>query len=337
MSGSSAVTLLDVARAAGVSRTTASAAIAQTGRVSDQTRQHVLRIADSLGYAPNIWARKLRQDRVLSIGLYMPDQVFGRAYYMDFAFGAAEGSHDQGVSLILLARGIEPDDPAMHLLDGVILVDPLDDDPVARSLLGGKLPVVTGEYGPRDLPEPAGVVVTDHQGAVYQLFDHLVDQGALRPALIAPGTNSHWGRAIRTGYANWCAERGRTPLSVQVEFDSTPGDVERASAELLDGATPPDAIVSAPDAAAVGAVAAVRARGLEVGNDVLIASYVDSILMQLSTPPITGVDLRPRSLGRSCAEMLLDVLASERKDAPLLSELPTELNIRASSTHGSSG
>lgn len=327
-------TLLDVAREAGVSRTTASAALSRTGRISEETRAHVLRVAEQLGYAPNIWARKLRQDRVISIGLYIPAYVFSRSYYMDFAFGAAEAAHARDVSLVLLATTLDPADPAFQLLDGLIVVDPLDDDPIGRRLLAAGIPTVTGEFGPADLPEPEGVVVTDHPDAIRRLLDHLAAEGARRPALVAPDTTSHWSRAVRAGYLDWCREHNVEPLLTEVPFDSTPADVEEATARLLDAGTGMDAVISAPDGAAVGALAAARARGIAVGTDLLVASYVDGVVMQTAVPPITAIDLRPRAVGLECAEMLLDVLDGSEPREYEVRELPTELLIRASTRAG---
>jgi DNA-binding LacI/PurR family transcriptional regulator len=325
-------TLLDVARVAGVSRTTASAALSRTGRISEETRAHVLAVADQLGYAPNIWARKLRQDPVIGIGLYIPAYVYSRSYYMDFAFGAAEGAHSRDVSLVLLASALDPTDGAFQLLDGLIVVDPLDDDPIGRRLLGNGIPVVTGEFGPADLPRAHGVVATDHPAAIRRLLDHLSSEGARRTALIAPSSTSHWGRAVRAGYLEWCGEHRMEPLVSEVPFDSTPADVEEATGRLLDAGTGMDAVISAPDGAAVGALSAARARGLTVGEDLLVASYVDSPVMQTASPPITAVDLRPRALGYECARLLLDILDAPEPRESCVVELPTELVARAS-TH----
>jgi DNA-binding LacI/PurR family transcriptional regulator len=323
-------TLLDVARVAGVSRTTASAALSSTGRISAETRARVLEVADRLGYAPNIWARKLRQDPVIGIGLYIPAYVYSRSYYMDFAFGAAEGAHSRDVSLVLLSSSLDPADRAFQLLDGLIVVDPLDDDPIGRRLLSQTIPVVTGEFGPADLPPADGVVATDHAAAIRRLMDHLTGEGARRTALIAPSSTSHWSRAIRAGYLKWCGDHRVEPIFSEVPFDSTPAQMEEATGLLLDADLGVDAVISAPDGAAVGAVSAARARGLTVGQDLLIASYVDSPLMQTVSPPITAIDLRPRALGYRCAQLLLDILEAPEPRASHVVELPTELVVRAS-------
>jgi DNA-binding LacI/PurR family transcriptional regulator len=225
------VTLLDVARAAGVSRTTASAALGGSGRLSQETRAHVEAVARRLGYRANPAARHLRRGRLGAIGLHLPSQTTGLAYYMAFAFGVVEQAQREGLSVTLLA----PDAVAPAQVDGFVVVDPLRGDPLVRALLSSGAPVVSGEQVAPGEPAPAAVVQTDHAGGLRTLLDHLAARGAARPALLAPDETSAWAAALRTTYEAWCAERRVAPSVRDVPFSATADDVRAVSAELLGG------------------------------------------------------------------------------------------------------
>jgi len=76
-----APTILDIAHAAGVSRTTASAALSGSGRISEATREHIRAVADELGYQPNPAARHLRTGRKGAIGVYIAEGLIPHAFY----------------------------------------------------------------------------------------------------------------------------------------------------------------------------------------------------------------------------------------------------------------
>nr|WP_246344970.1 LacI family DNA-binding transcriptional regulator [Conexibacter arvalis] len=324
--------MLDVARAAGVSRTTASAALGGSGRLSEETRAHVAAVAARLGYRANPVARHLRRGRIGAIGLHLPSHATGLAYYMEFAFGVVERAQREGLSVTLLA----PKATAPAQVDGFVVVDPLRGDPLVGALLGSGLPVVSGEQVAPGEPAPAAVVQADHERGLRALLDHLAARGARRPALLAPDERSAWALALRSAYDAWCHERCVPPRVRDVPFSATADEVRAVSAELLGArggaaGSPdlPDAIVCAPDGSALGAIAAAADAGLTVGDDLLVAACVDSAAMALAGPPVTALDLRPREFGARCATSLLAILAGERPAAATLRQ-PVDLVVRAS-------
>src|SRR3954469_5083956 len=136
------MTILDIARAAGVSRTTASAALGGAGRVSEATRERVRAVAAQLGYVANPTARHLQAGRTGAVGIYVPENLFAFSFYMGFVFGAAEACRDEAFALTLIPASPEAGKPAVGHMDGVIVVDPIAGDPVVRSLLESGVPVV---------------------------------------------------------------------------------------------------------------------------------------------------------------------------------------------------
>ncbi|MET7337363.1 LacI family DNA-binding transcriptional regulator [Nonomuraea sp. NPDC005650] len=361
------VTILTVAREAGVSKTTASDALRGSGRVSERTREAVAQVAERLGYVPNGSARHLRKASTGTIGLHVPEVLTRSNYYMSFVFGVVEQAARHDYDVTLITSGQRRSRPPR--VDGLVLGDPLGGDPVVESLMATGLPTVSCERFPGSR-QADGVVWSEHASMLARLLDHLRESGASRPALIVAGDESDWAGSVHRGYLEWCAAHGVVPLVRRVSFDA-PGDEVRAAARALldaaggsgrgaeqgdgrpsgrgvgrgDGRSASRDVGQGPDEAALGrggdgpldalvcapAGAATEVAPLlrEAGVNVLLASCVDSAATRLADPPITAIDLRPKEAGASCAELLFELLSGA---APVGTERvhPIELSVRAS-------
>ena len=191
------VTLADVARAAGVSPSTASEALAGRGRVAQATRAAIREAALALGYRPNGLARGLRTGRTFSIGLHQLAGAdrFAAQYTREFAAGAIEAVHRADYDLTLLATDTGQPRARQPQVDGIIIADPIANDIRARDLLESGIPVIAGEYYPLGMPS-SPVIAVDHATAVRGLLDHAYERGARRPLLVGPDGNSGWGTVL---------------------------------------------------------------------------------------------------------------------------------------------
>ncbi|MEU6266188.1 LacI family DNA-binding transcriptional regulator [Saccharopolyspora shandongensis] len=328
MSADEPVTLIAVARAAGVSKTTASDALRNSGRVSEATRALVAETAIRLGYAPNPSARSLRMATTGAIGLHLPDNLTRSEYYMSFAFGAVEQAARLNYNVTLIMSQQLSETGAFLPVDGVILADPLETDPVVHRLMSSRVPVVTCERltGPAS---PDGVLRSDHAPMFEELLARLHAGGARRPALLASSAAGDWGASLQAAFRRWCRGNGIPTLLRELPFGTSPEDVPEYVRELLEDHPDLDALLCAPDGSAMVALPVLRDAGREVGRDLLLASCVDSTPLQYADPPITAIDLRPREAGAECARLLFDILSGA---APKGTErtLPIGINERAS-------
>ncbi|MFD8781583.1 LacI family DNA-binding transcriptional regulator [Kitasatospora sp. NPDC059599] len=303
------VTLLDVARAAGVSKSTASDALQGSGRVADATRERIRAVARDLGYRPNTAARSLRRSSTGAIGLHLPRTATRQDYYMNLAFGAVERAREDGLDLVLLAPGTATGGGLAARVDGLLVIDPEVEDPQVPDLLAAGVPVVTGERYLGGGAAPSGAVVCDNAASLLALLDHLAERGARRPALLAPGPGSDWAAALRAAADAWSAREGVEVVVRTVPFAATPAEAEAATADLIGDFPATDAVVCAPDGAVPGVLAAAARAGLQVGSGLLVAACVDGAAARGSNPRVTAVDLRPAEYGRACAALLSELLA----------------------------
>ncbi|MEH1125999.1 LacI family DNA-binding transcriptional regulator [Micromonospora sp. CPCC 206061] len=281
-------TLDDVARAAGVSRSTASRVIAGYGPASAATRDRVVEAAGRLGYAPNPAARAL----VTGAGFRLVVAVIGATPdvlhdpYVDRVVSAAAtlcAPHDVGVSLRWLSLHAPgdldkmADDPSVH---SVLLVNTTQSiiDAVPTRLLGRVVSIGIGS------PQVPGFDV-DNGGAAAATLAHLYASGRRRIAMV---TGPQWMPCTHRPVEAYVAAMHAAGLPVR----SVPGDFTAASgragmAEVLHRWPDTDAVFAGSDAMALGALAVLRERGIDVPSDIAVAGFDDVPFAALSAPALT--------------------------------------------------
>ncbi|MFG2613589.1 LacI family DNA-binding transcriptional regulator [Streptomyces anulatus] len=259
------VTLLDVARAAGVSKSTVSDALQGSGRVAEATRDRVRAVAEELGYRPNSAARRLRRASTGAVGLHLPATATRLDYYMNLAFGAVERAQEDGLDMVLLAPSGAAGGRIASRVDGLLVIDPEPGDSAVPGLLDAGVPVVTGERYLGPATGPSGAVVCDNAASLTALLDHVTERGARRPALLAPSGSSAWATALRATAGSWGRAHGVAVTLRTVPFAATPAEAEAATLALLAADPAVDAVICAPDGSAPGVLRAATALGRKVG------------------------------------------------------------------------
>lgn len=321
-------TIVDVAKAAGVSKTTVSDALRGGGRVSEETRQAVIAAAAELGYSINRSARSLRTATTGAIGLYIPQVLVRSEHYLSFVYGAVNEAAQRDYDVTLIVAGNRERAAHVPHVDGLVLIDPVESDTTLDRLMATGLMTVSSEHFPGGR-QPSGVVWSDHAAQAIELLDHLASEGAVAPALIASTTVSEWSLNIRNAYNEWCTARSIAPVIVESPFGATPEDLQRTATRLLRDHPTTDALVAAGDGVAAAVAPAITATGRRIGVDFLLASCVDSQANEALSPPITSVDARGGDAGAACVRLLIDLL-EEIVEPGTSIELPLLRHTRAS-------
>jgi len=327
--------LTDVAAAAGVSLATASRALTGRGSVADETRERVRRAAASLDFHPSAAGQTLRNRATRMIGFIVPDISSG--FYANALKGAQHRLQAAGYQITLMDTDEQPQRERAALLalaagrvDGFIVCSSGGDGSTIRSIerrFG--LPIVCFD----NVVEGAGAgrVTLANEAGMQLLVGHLADVHGHRRIGYVGGIVSETSGAERlAGFEVAVRGHGLTvdPACVR------PGDWTEAAgraetAELLDGAAPPTAIVYPCADLALGGLGELRARGLRVPDDVAIVCFDDSDAAPLLDPPLTVLARRDREIGDLAASMVLRAL--EHADAgPMDVRISVELAIRRS-------
>lgn len=328
--------LEQVAKMAGVSRSTVSRVINDDPNVSTETRERVTSIIEKLNYHPNVAARGLAAGRTRVLGLVIPttvSAVFSDPYHPILVQGVASAcdARDHSVMLWLAEPEYERRtiSKMLHngLIDGVILSSMLVDDPLLKALADSDLPFILVGRHPSDAR--VSYVDVDNVGSAREIVTYLLQLGRRQVATITGPRNMIAGRDRLEGYLAACRTRGQAPHPewiVEGDFTEQSGYV--AMQRLLP--LKPDAVFAASDTMALGALRAIREAGLCVPDDIALAGYDDIPFAASMQPPLTTIRQPIHRLGAVAAETLIDRIENPIPD-PHRIILPTELVIRASS------
>ncbi|GGU95120.1 transcriptional regulator [Streptomyces litmocidini] len=329
-------TIADVARTAGVSRTTVSHALNGLGKVDPRTRERIKQVAAELGYRPNLRAQRLRRGeaRAIALASSMPFAVAGGpsrlGFYMEVAAAAAESAllHDYALVLVPPVRSGAALDSVD--VDGAIVVEPDVGDAAAARLRRRGLPYVA--LGRPVSPDEAVPYVDLHGAAVAEaLLNHLREQGAKRPALLVGSGDRHSSVDARAAYERLAAEHGWQPIVASApETGGEQAGYERCAA-LLAEHPGLDAVCALVDAFAVGALRAVRESGRAVPDDVMVVTRYDGLRARTAQPPLTAVDLHLDRAAAAAVDLLLGRLRGDTPAEAVVTVPPPTVIPRGSS------
>lgn len=329
-------TSADVARLAGVSRTTVSFVL--NGRedisISEETRKRVADAAEELGYHPSAPARQLAGGVSLTLGLVLrqsPEHVAADALLPETLRGLAAAARAADYRVIVEAlppgEGSYEDLLRSRWADGVVVSGPRGDDHALDSLVADGFPVVVqGDLPDRRVP----MVDVDNRSGARHAVDYLVARGHRRIGCITNAPLAYTAAAERVAGYRDALETAGIPydqdLVVEGDFDAASG---HAAAELLLERAPDlAAIFAASDVVAFGAIGALRAQGRLVPGDVSVVGFDDIALAAYSDPPLTTIRLPARDLGETAGRVLIDLIAGRPVEERTV--LPTELVVRSS-------
>jgi len=328
-------TLADVARAAGVSASTASLAVNASGPVSAATRDRVLAAAGSLGYlGPDPVARSLRRGRCGVVAVVVGERLgyaFRDPMMAALLDGLAEEVGAAGSSLLLVPVDRDPAGAgradaarvASLPMDAAVLVDC---GVRAADLLPGLIARGTVVVGIDTPPQPGVPCVgIDDEGGTAALVQHLAGLGHRRLGVVtlpmglappdeAPGVPQRRTAAARRAVA---AVPGGSVRCAAGTWNSVEAG-EEAAGGLLDAPDRPTAIVAQSDVLALGCLRAAAARGLAVPGDLSVAGFDGVDLHLLDGVRLTTIEQPSGRKGRTAAALVLAALDGRPADDVLL-------------------
>jgi LacI family transcriptional regulator len=333
------VTAQDVARLAGVSRTTVSFVLNNVTdmRISEETRQKVLEAARLLNYHPDAVARRMvtGQTRVLGFVLRQsPEQAFADLFLPQVLNGLSQAAARQGYQVLF--EPIPPDQPnTMYArlvnerhVDGIILSGPrFDDEDLLHLHREGAALVLIGRLPDVEIP----YVDVDNIGGARMATEYLIRKGHRRIGLITNAPLSYTASAERLAGYRQALEAAGLPFDETLVRcgNFTPQSGYQAMTDLLQVRPLPTAVFVASDTVALGALQAIRHAGLQIPTDISLIGFDDIPLAGFLDPPLTTVHLPAFNLGWEAAEMLLQRLQTEEA-SPLYRLLATHLVERES-------
>lgn len=360
------VTISDVARAAGVSSAAVGRALGDYGYVRAEIRDHVRKVAESLGYRPNSLAKSMITGRTNTIGVVGAD--IENPFFASAMRGICDVARREGYGTILTNSDEDAaiEREAIQLLlqkqvDGLIVspANSLDCDHLKEAVSSGT-PVVL--FDRRIAALDADCVIADSGEASRQAVHHLIEASHRRIAIIAElraGLDTNWRDWIRNrshpsldllmpsgtrllGYlrAHWEADIPVDPTLIRATGAYDSDQAAKQTLDVLGLGEPPTALFTADNVMTLGAYRAIREKGLRISDDISLFAYDDMDWLVFVEPTVSAVYQPVYEMGAKAANALVARLKNVGQ-APQTLFVPTELKIRQSvkairdtSTHG---
>jgi LacI family transcriptional regulator len=326
------VTLKDIARETGVHVSTVSRALDPNGR-SALTEDVVHRIRDTaqrMGYRPNRLASGLRTNRTMTVGIVIPDIT--NTIFPPILRGVESVLEPLGYASIIVNtdNAVEREARLLDVLrergvDGIVHAAVPREDPRLDEVVAQGTPVVTVN---RRIDRPGiPAIVNDEPHGIWLLLDHLYAAGHRRIAHIAGPEAFSTGQARLRAFTQTARQLGIDAPEAATIHAERFHELEgiRCTEELFARGWPFTALLCANDRLALGAIRALRARGLDCPGDVSVTGFNDMPLLDLIPPGLTTVRIAQHEVGRAAAQVLLRLMTGRSAEVAPETVLPVEL------------
>lgn len=318
-----AVTIKDIARILGLSKSTVSRALTEHTDVNPETRRRVLELAEMLDYQPNIVARNLKQRHTNTLGVIVPETM--NRFFAKAVSGIQKVADREGYILTICQSNesyISEQNALKTLVaarvDGILVSLSMEtiDESHFKAVQDKEVPVVFFDRISESMQSPG--VVTNNYEIVYEATEHLIKQGCSRIAFFAGPQHLYNFRNRFHGYKDALM---KNDLPVQedyiVHLPLTNANVEEYIRFFMGLPQPPDAIFALNDFAALKIMYLLKKEGLRIPEDVAVMGFNNEDICPYLEPSLSSVDLTPFDLGATAAELLLEHI---RKGGTLESE-----------------
>lgn len=326
------VTIVDVARHAGVSHSTVSRALNGHPHVKEATKARVKQVVDDLGYVANVQARGLAGGPSGAIGLVALE--VSTSYVVEIIRGVDEELAATGLDLMVSTtrkRDARERDQVMRLsqglCDGLIVLIPAAAELYIEELAARGYPIVLIDHAATPLASTATMA---NRSSADQAMAHLIGLGHKRIGHITGNMKTDAARKRLSGWRAMLQNHGLDhgdDLLVEGDFRRESGC--SGAAVLLDRANPPTAILAASDFMAVGVLDELRSRGLRCPDDISVMGFDDVTEATVTVPQLTTIRQPMKALGRQAVRMLIGRMDDRETPASHI-ELATELVVRGS-------
>jgi DNA-binding LacI/PurR family transcriptional regulator len=319
-----AVTIRDVARAAGVSASTVSRALSNPGMVDAATRERVTAMAEHLGYRPNRAARGLITGRTGNLGLILPD--LANPFFPAIVKGIQQQAHRSDYQVFVADTDEDPEAEIglvralAKQVDGIILCSPRMSTTDLREAAGLTPLILLNRKAASIL-----AVTIDNAAGTAQIIDHLASLGHTRIGWVA-GPRTSWSSKERVrGLRSACRARSVELVELGNFAPTFEGGRDAAEAVVLSGVS---AVVAYNDLVALGLLGALHQRGIEVPTRISVVGIDDIPTSTMVHPALTTLAIPKEESGRSAVDLLLSVMKDPERRTPAVRVMPLQLVVR---------
>jgi len=308
-------TIYDIAAKLGLTAATVSRALNNNTKISLNTRKLVLETALEMNYEQNKLALALKSGKSYNVGVIVPR--IDSNFFSSVIRGIEEELYPKGYHVIICQTHnqenieVEKINSLVNVqVDGILMSISnanLEENKGFNKLLKNKNTPLVFFDRKKEIKGVSSVTIDDFKGG-YDATQHLLDQGCRRIAHLSNDRKFEIFRNRYLGYRQALLDNGiEFDKSLVIETHSSVLEGRRAARLLLDMETPPDAIFSSSDFAALGVIQEIKESGLHIPEDICVVGFSNepfTRFMELTT--ITTVDQYPLEMGRKAAQVFLE-------------------------------
>jgi len=336
-----AITIKDIAKALGLSTSTVSRALRGSHEISSDTKKMVIEYAEQFNYRPNPIALSLKERRSRSIGVVVCE--IANNFFSQAINGIESIAYNRGYHVIISQSHESYDREVVNVehlasrsVDGLLVSLSTETDHIEhfKSLHDKGFPIVFFDRITDEI-ETHKVVVDNFKGA-YNVTQHLIDAGYTRIAHLTNASHLSISKERLNGYKAALTDNNIPVNESYIKYCDHGGmiykELEDAVKSLVNLKDRPDAIFSTGDRLSVSCLTALKAIGLKVPDDMALAGFSNSPLVELLNPSLTAVKQPAFEMGQTATELLINIIESKRPVTEFEKVvLQTELIVRDSS------
>lgn len=333
------ITIYDIAKRLNITAATVSRALNNNPKIKESTRKLVIETAAAMNYKQNRLALALQSGRSNNIGVIVPR--IDSNFFASVIRGIEEELHPHGFQVIICQTHEDPkrENENLHTLldaqvDGILMsvTDVSNENDAAfRHIVNNNVPLIFFDRK-KDISGVSSVTIDDFKGG-YETTKHLIDQGCKSIAHFSGDQSLEIFKNRFLGYKQALLDNG-LPFDEKyvIQSKSSVDAGKIALNTLMQYDTPPDAIFSSSDFAALGAIQELRAREINIPADFCVAGFSNEPFTKFMELSITSVDQSPLEMGKMAARVFLEQM--DKTDKIMIEKkvvLKPELHIRKSS------
>lgn len=310
------ITIKEIARLLGISKSTVSRALQERSDVNEHTRAKVMKLARELNYQPNAIAVNLKNKRTFTIGVIIPETT--NAFFSRALGGIQKVANAAGYHVVICQSNESYNTEKKTLqslitnrVDGILVSVSRETEDTGHfiTLLQKQIPVVFFDRVCEGLQ--TGQVITDNYEISLQATQHLIDQGCRRVAMLAGPEHLYTSSRRLKGYRDAMEKNNISPDNdLLVYQDFRPPDLEKFTLELIGNSHTPDGIFAINDMAAIEMMHVIKKSGLRVPDDIAVLGFNNERVSQFIEPSLTSIEMPAQDMGAMAAEMLLQLIGN---------------------------
>jgi len=310
------ITIKDIAKLLGLSKSTVSRALKDHPDSSRTTIDAVKKVAESLHYKPNMVASSLRHKKSKVIGLIVPQISY--FFFPSVIHGIEEIVRSKGYNLLILQSN-ESYEREVENLD-ILIANNVEGILVSvsrktknfdhfQNIIRMGMPIVFFDRVVKDLD--IDIVLVDDITASYNAVKHLLETGRRRIAICTGNLNLLISTNRLQGYKMAQQEKG-LPINEELIITcESPEEAEQETLRLLEMENPPDSIFAISDLTMTGVMRGIHKKNLQVPKDISVIGFCEEPFRGMYNPPLSAIEPMGFEIGRKSAEILFEHIVKE--------------------------